>query len=209
MNPHLEQPIVYKGQPVTPGQPVVLAFHGRNQTTDVVVDIFERLGWHNAALIAPVAANHSWYPGRFMDAIEHNQPHLSYALERVGQLIAQVRESGVQQEHIILMGFSQGACLVAEYALRHAGRYGGLAIFTGGAIGPEGTRWEYPGSFQQTPALITTGETDEWVPAGRVRETAVLLREKEAAVTEKIFVGREHVVCDEEIALARRLFNVG
>jgi phospholipase/carboxylesterase len=40
--------------------------------------------------------------------------------------------SGLPAEHIMLLGFSQGACLTLEYAARHAQRYGGIIGLSGG-----------------------------------------------------------------------------
>ena len=37
---------------------------------------------------------------------------------------------GVPKERIVLLGFSQGACLAAEFAASHADRYGGVIVFT-------------------------------------------------------------------------------
>lgn len=207
MNPHLDQPVVTKGQPISPQHPVFIGAHGRNQTPQVMVDVFERLGWQPASLVAPAAANDTWYPARFMEPIVQNEPYLSYALERVDTLVSELHGLGVPHAHMILMGFSQGACLMAEYAIRHPRRYGGILIYTGGVIGPDGTSWEYPGVFDGTPTLISTCEQDEWVPIQRVRETIDVFRRKGAQVTEKIFTLREHLVCDDEIELTRRLLE--
>lgn len=206
MNPHLEQAVVQKGGPLTDHNPVILAFHGRNQSPDFVVDVFERLAWPDATFFAPAAANNTWYPNRFMDAIESNEPYLTYTLASVDMRVKALAAQGVDKKRLILLGFSQGACLVAEYAVRHPARYGGLAIFTGGVIGPPGHTWPQKGSFDATPTLITTCDTDEWVPVGRVHETIALFRQMGAAVTEQVFTGREHLVNDDEIQMARDLF---
>jgi pimeloyl-ACP methyl ester carboxylesterase len=39
---------------------------------------------------------------------------------------------GLERERVVLLGFSQGACLGLEYAARHARRYGGLVGLSGG-----------------------------------------------------------------------------
>lgn len=207
MNPHLQSPTIYGGAPVSSNNPIILAFHGRGQTPDVVVDIFERLQWNDASLVAPSAADNSWYPAGFMADIKTNEPFLSDALAVVAQSVANLAVKGVKKENIILLGFSQGACLVAEYAIRQPQRYGGIVIFTGGVIGPAGTQWSYDGSFEGTPTLITTGDKDEWVPVERVHETAILFNNANAAVTKKVFTDREHLVSDEEIKMAQTIFK--
>jgi len=180
MNPHIKQPIAYSGAPITPDNPVIVALHGRNQDTDFIINVCERLNWTAASIVAPPAEANTWYPTGFMAPFDDNEPKFTYALERVQTLLDDLREQGVPQEHIVLLGFSQGACLAAEYAIRNPGRYGGIVIYTGGVIGPPGTRWDYAGDFENTPTLVTTGDTDAWVPVGRVHETIALFRERGA-----------------------------
>ena len=52
-------------------------------------------------------------------------------------------EAGIPPEAVFLLGFSQGACLVLEYAARHARRYGGVIGLSGGIIGPDETPRDY------------------------------------------------------------------
>lgn len=207
-NPHLTQEVVYAGAAISADNPVILALHGRNQTTDFILATVARLGWEAASVVAPAAADNSWYPSGFMAPFADNEPYFSFALDRVEQLIASLADQGVQQRNLYLFGFSQGACLAAEYTIRHAGRYGGIAILTGGVIGPPGTTWQYGGSFAQTPTLITTGDQDEWVPLGRVEETIALFEQRDADVTSAVYAGRDHLVSDAEIALARERFLI-
>lgn len=205
-NPHLQQPVIYHGAPLTAESPVILALHGRKQNTDFILGVTDRLNWPEAAVVAPAATNNEWYPKGFMAPIADNEPFLSHSLARIAQLLDDLKARGVRQRQIILLGFSQGACLVAEYAIRNPGRYGGMVIFTGGVIGPPGTPWHAAGSFDHTPTLITTGDTDAWVPVGRVQETSALFAARGAAVTQKVFSGRDHIVSDAEIEMARTMF---
>ena len=113
-----------------------------------------------------------------------------------------------EPERLVLGGFSQGACLAAEYALRHPRRFGGLLLYTGGAIGPPGTTWPVRGSFAGTPAYLGTADPDgTGVPVERVRETAELPRAQDAAVTLDVFPGMDHLVNDQEIAAGRELIR--
>ncbi|MCU0465422.1 MAG: phospholipase [Anaerolineae bacterium] len=203
MNPHLLTPVVHAGAPLDPANPVIVALHGRTQDPAFILGVVERLNWPAASVVAPAAADNTWYPLGFMQPIESNEPYLSYALERVETLLADLAQRGIPAERTVLLGFSQGACLAAEYAIRHSQRYGGLIIFTGGAVGPDGTQWPVTGDFAGTPAVLTCGDADAWVPADRVSATNRLFADRGATTTEKIFLGREHIVSDEEIQMAR------
>jgi predicted esterase len=107
----------------------------------------------------------------------------------------------------VLAGFSQGACLTAEFAIRHPSRFGGVLVFTGGAIGPPGTIWNDQGSFDGTPIFIGCSDRDAHVPEARARETADHCRRLGAEVTLRIYPGMGHVVNEDEIAFARQTLD--
>lgn len=207
-NPHPAHPIVVRGKPVASADAAVIALHGRDRDPADILSVCSRIGGSDLAWLAPTAANASWYPFGFMDVIEKNEPWLSRSLERVDTLVRELLAQGCGRQQIVLLGFSQGACVVAEYALRHPRRYGGLLIFTGAAIGPAGTRWDYQGDFAGTPALVSGSQDDEWVPCARMHETARLLQSKGAQVTEHFYPGGAHGVNDDEISIARRLLEL-
>src|SRR5208283_1420320 len=93
------------------------------------------------AYLAPEASGHSWYPNSFLAPIAKNQPWLNSALNLMEEVVGRAVEAGIPRERIALLGFSQGACLATEFVARNATRYGALVAFTGGLIGPPGTRF--------------------------------------------------------------------
>ena len=106
-----------------------------------------------------------------------------------------------------MLGFSQGACLASEYAVRHAGRFGGLAALSGGVIGPPGTAWEYPGDFAGMPVLLGCSDQDPHVPASRVMESAEVFSRMGAAVTRRLYPGLGHQVNEDELQWVRELME--
>jgi predicted esterase len=181
--------------------------HGRDRDPADILGLADRIGLDGVTWLAPAASGNSWYPCRFMDPLEMNQPGLDHALERVDTLVAEHLRSGSTTADIVLLGFSQGACVVSEYAVRNARRYGAVIAFTGGLIGPPGTRWPRTGRFQRTPVFLGTMDADEWVPVERVQETARVMEGMGAEVELKIYPGTEHIVNDDEITRARRLIE--
>jgi predicted esterase len=159
------------------------------------------------AYLAPQAAGFTWYPNRFLAPIEANEPWLSSALMTVADLIAQVEAAGIPAEMVILAGFSQGACLAAEFVARNPRRYGGLLVFSGGLIGPSGTDFTYDGSLAGTPVFIGCGDRDAHIPVGRVEESAAALRELGAEVNAKIYPGMGHTIVEDELDEARRIID--
>lgn len=186
---------------------MTILVHGRDAGPANILDLVPRLAKPDITYLAPTAANRTWYPLSFMAETARNEPDLSSALDVLRDLVADVLAHGVARERVVLLGFSQGACLAAEFAVRHAARYGGLILFSGGLIGPPGTSWEYDGSFAGTPVLLGCSDIDAHVPASRVRESAGVLTRMGARVQLELYPGMGHLVSDEEIAVARGLLD--
>ena len=100
---------------------------------------------------------------------------LSSGLGVLESLLDRIQAAGIPRSHIVLLGFSQGACLTAEFAVRHASRFGGIVVFSGGVIGPPGTRWDDAGRFDGTPVFLGCSDQDSHVPEARVSESAAAL----------------------------------
>jgi phospholipase/carboxylesterase len=182
--------------------------HGRYRTPEEMIYLASRLNIHNIRWVAPGAGrDRSWYPGLFMDPVESNEPLLSQAIQQIETAVDNASENGrIDSEHLVIAGFSQGACLTIEYALRHPGRCRTMIAFTGGLFGPPGTEW--PGSpdlLGGTRVLLTGSDVDEWIPESRVRETARVMAELGADVQLRIYPGRPHEVSAAELAEASSL----
>jgi predicted esterase len=200
---HEGMPVARLGPDPAAARAVCVLLHGRGRDAADVLSLAERIGLPDVAFLAPAARDNTWYPLSFLAPLEQNEPHLSSALATVGALLGALGDLA----RVVLGGFSQGACLAAEFALRNPRRYGGLLLYTGGAIGPPGTEWPARGSFAGTPAYLGTSDPDAWVPAERVRETAALLRAQDAQVAAELFPGQDHLVNDAEIAAGRELIR--
>jgi len=112
-------------------------------------------------------------------------------------------------ERLAIVGFSQGACLTAEYVLQHPGCCGAAVIFTGAIIGAESPAfWRAQGPrLDGLRVLITGSDVDDWVSEDKVRETADVLGSLGADVTLRLYPGRPHVVTDEELVEAQTLLQ--
>jgi predicted esterase len=139
--------------------------------------------------------------------MQQNEPWLSSALARVGEVVASVEAAGIRPQRIVLGGFSQGACLASEFMARHARRYGGLLAFSGGLIGPPGTPRAYTGSLDGTPVFLGCSDVDGHIPKVRVEETADVLERLGAQVTLRLYPGMGHTINADEIIHARALLQ--
>lgn len=206
MYAHSKQ-VIENGAPLEQAEKAIIMLHGRGSSAESIISLAQHLNLGNTAVLAPQAANHSWYPYSFLAPIEDNQPALDSALEVISQITADVVAAGIPLNKLYFLGFSQGACLALEYAARNASGYGGIIAFTGGLIGKTLNIQKYSGDFLHTPILITTGDPDPHVPLTRVQESTVILKKMNAEVSTRVYKGRIHTIQMEEIQLANKLVS--
>ncbi len=207
MEPHAGQPIEITGRPLGEGRAVMIMIHGRDAAPVNILQLVDSLNHPEFTYMAPAAANNTWYPYSFMADTEQNEPGISSGLAVIDAVVTDVINSGIPKDHIILLGFSQGACLMAEYAVEHADRFGGVIVFSGSLIGPPGTTWSYGGAFDGTPIFMGSSDVDSHVPLERVEEGAAVFERMGAVVTKHIYPGMGHLVNDDEIAFTQDLMR--
>ena len=207
MGPHAGQPVLQAGAPLGDAPVVVIMVHGRNAGPANILDLVPRLARPQVTYLAPAAADRTWYPHSFLAEIATNEPGLSSALGVLDTLVARVEAAGIPRARIVLLGFSQGACLTAEFAVRHATRFGGVVVYSGGVVGPLGTTWPEVGRFAGTPIFFGCSDRDSHVPEPRVTESAELCARMGATVTRRIYPGMGHLVNDDEIQWTQALLD--
>ncbi len=207
MQSHEGQPVEQAGTPLGRSHAVMIMVHGRNAGPKNILDISEVLDRPGFTYLAPAAAGNAWYPFSFMAETERNEPGISSGLHVLDSLVSDALSLGIRPEHVVLLGFSQGACLTGEFAVRHARRFGAVVMYSGGLIGPPGTTWRFPGDFGGTPVLLGCSDMDAHVPKERVDESAAVFERMGAAVTKRIFPGMGHTVNAEEIRLTQKIMD--
>jgi predicted esterase len=206
-DPHAQQPVLSAGPALAEAEAVVLAIHGRGASPSDILGLRPAFDRESVAWLAPAAAGRAWYPFRFIAEVEKNQPYLDSALRRIRALVDEVVAAGVPPERIVLLGFSQGACLSSEFVARQPRRWGGLVAFSGGLIGAPGTEWTTPGSLDDTPIFIGCSDVDDHIPLERVEETGQVLTRMGGALELRIYPGMGHTVNADEIAFGRRVVD--
>ncbi len=204
--PHAGRPIAAAGTPLAEAEGALILVHGRGGSADEMLGLVELLAPPRTVCLAPQAAGHTWYPHRFVEPVEVNEPHLGSALSVLGELLDRVAEAGIPPERTGLLGFSQGACLALEFARRRAQRLGAVIGLSGGLIGdrvappPAGAR-----PFEGMPVLLGCSERDPHIPIGRVRETEAVMRALGAEVVTRVYPGGGHGINEDEVDLARQI----
>jgi phospholipase/carboxylesterase len=197
--PHQDQPLVTAGAPLDAAEAAVVLVHGRGATAQSIVGMADEFYHHGVAFLAPQAARNTWYPNSFLAPVESNEPGRSSGLQAIGDAIETANGAGIPTERVMLLGFSQGACLASEYVARNPRRYGGLAVLSGGVIGPEGKEMDYEGDLEDTPVFLGCSDTDPHIPEERVHETADVFEGMGADVTTRIYERMGHGVNEDEI----------
>ena len=198
-DPHADQPTETAGATLADADAAVVLVHGRGARSSGMLDLAGDLSVDGVAYRAIQATRSTWYPNSFMAPIESNEPWLSSALSVLDRTVADTAETGPGRDRVVLVGFSQGACLASEYVARNPDRYGGLAALSGGLIGPEGTAFDYEGDLAGTPVFLGCSDVDPHIPVERVHETRDALTALGGDVTEQIYGGMGHTVNQDEL----------
>jgi predicted esterase len=194
-----------KGEAILAG----ILLHGRDRTREDKVVLASSFGVEGIRWLAPAADTGSWYPGRFFEPRAANEPFLTRAIAQCDRVVDEANESGrLTAEQLVMVGFSQGACLALEYALQRPGRCRTLIVLTGALIGPADTVWpSFPGILAGTRVLLTGSNADDWISEDQTRQTARVLEALGAAVQLRVYHGRPHIVCEDEMREARELLE--
>jgi predicted esterase len=193
------------GAPLTHAERAIILVHGRGATPESILALANELpGGLGFAFVAPGASEssthpRSWYPQSFLAPIEANEPGLSSALAAIGSAVEELGEHGISPSHTILLGFSQGACLVSEFAARNARRWGAVVALTGGLIGDKKAPRDYDGSFEGTPIFLGCSDVDPHVPLWRVNETETVLARMGAEIEKRVYPGLPHTIVRDEL----------
>ncbi len=183
-----------------------LLVHGRAQDEKAMLDVAARLHIGDVAYVLPVVAGGSWYPGRYFDPLSVNQPWVDSALDACDAAIVRAHRAGVPDERIVVAGFSQGACVIAELVARRPRPWAGAAILTGTLLGPTGERVT-PAGGAGLPMFLCASRHDDWIALDDALATARAFEAAGASVTFETYEDRGHHVNDRAVEGLRRLLR--
>jgi phospholipase/carboxylesterase len=202
IDPHGESPVHSLG-PADAKTTVVLV-HGRGGSARDVLSLANHLP-SDVRYVAPQATGHSWYPHSFLASRPENEPWIRSSLEVLDRVVDAVGDD----RGVVLLGFSQGACLASEWFLRRRRPIGGLVAIIGGLIGPPGTDWaDVPSAtLETTKALLMSADPDPHVPFERVRQTQEVLTRIGARVDLHRYPDVPHTILADHLHRAGRLIQ--
>ena len=219
--PHAGQRLVTAGAPLERARLALVMIHGRGGAPEDMAGLADHLVLPDLAVIAPQAAEQSWWPESFLAPLATNEPGLGSGLSVISSLLDDLSEQGFDPTRVALIGFSQGACLALEAAARLARPFRAVAALSGGLVGtgeaggapradlydrPAKT-FDYVGRLADVPVLLGCHERDPHIPLARVQKSADVMQNMGAKVETLILPGAGHGIVAEEAAWLRRQLN--
>jgi phospholipase/carboxylesterase len=188
--------MLYLGAKPEEAKVICVFVHGRGQSPEMMQEhVIRRLSVPGVAYILPRADNGTWYAARATAALtEPTRSELAAALDHVRLAM------GEKNQPILLGGFSQGACLVIEYAMKFGPWNGALASFTGCRVGVEGKDRPIE-NLGGMPVYLSGADADPWIPVVAFAQAVGDLTKARARLRVDSFPGREHEVGDTEIGI--------
>lgn len=206
-HPHNNPRLVQAGAPLEEAKAAMILLHGRGSNPEDILSLIPYLEAPGWSFLAPQASGYTWYPYSFLAPREQNEPHLSSALHMLEEIFLQVGEAGIPAGRVFLLGFSQGACLVSEYAARNPRPYAGLAVLSGGLIGEQLEEDSYAGSLAGVPVFLGCSDIDPHIPKERVLESEHILASMGARVTARLYPGMGHTIIEDEINFVQQMID--
>jgi phospholipase/carboxylesterase len=220
-DPHRDSRVFEDGAPLSRARLAVIMLHGRGGSAADILSLAEHFAVPDIAYVAPEAAGQSWWPQSFLAPLAANEPGLSSSLDAVARLVAHLERYDFNRQRIVVLGFSQGACLALEYVARAEAPCNAVIAMSGGLLGTaevDGApradlyghapkRFDYAGRLDGTIAFLGCHARDPHIPLARVRESQGVLERLGAKVTTQIYPGGGHGVTEEEVRFVRGLLN--
>ena len=141
----------------------MIGLHGRNANKYAFFPFVRQMGFLHTRWVLPSAtyADASapevrwWYDNERRDAAEIQQSR-----DLISDLVAAQIDEGVAPENVFLVGFSQGAVMAVDMALRYPVRLGGVVALSGYVVDPARLAAEVHAANSRLPVFLAHGTRD-------------------------------------------------
>ena len=175
--------------------------HGRTQSPEAMVEqILGHLTVTGIAYILPRADGNQWYAARATDPLtDATRGELDVSLAYLRGIVDGFIDAGQADKPLLIGGFSQGACLTMEYAMRFGPWRGAMANLTGCRVGQAHDDRSFC-DLDGMPVYLTGSDADPWIPVHAFAEATHALGKARAKLRCDLFPGREHKASGAEVA---------
>ena len=207
IKPHLGEKVLFAGSELSGSKYAMILLHGRGGNAESMLSLANEFDLEDTLVIAPQADNFTWYPYRFIEKREVNEPGISSGLVLINSIMNSLGQSRIKSENVFILGFSQGACLALDYTVRFPKKYAGVFVLSGGLIGDEIVDNDYKGDLQDTPVFLGCSDVDFHIPEKRVYKSAEIAKLLNAEVKTKIYPNMEHTINHDEINMINQILS--
>ena len=157
------------------------------------------------APVRPVTINGGYRMRAWYDILgtesqrREDETGLRESIQLVEELLAREKERGVQAQHIVLAGFSQGCAMALLTGLRHAERLAGIVGMSGYLPLRDQTEAERSATNRDLPIFLAHGTQDPMIDIARARSSRDALTALGHPLTWREYP-MAHSVCAEEVA---------
>lgn len=185
---------------------LVVLLHGVGADGNDLIGLAPALARHlpNAAFVAPNAPEpcdmapfgHQWFSlqDRRPEAIEAGVRRSAPVLDAF--IDAELERSGLEDDQLALVGFSQGTMMALHVALRRARPVAAVLGFSGALIGADRLRAEIR---SRPPVLLVHGDADELIPVRALHAAVAGLQAMSVPVRFSVRPGLPHGIDPEGV----------
>jgi phospholipase/carboxylesterase len=186
----------------SPGEALVhcIFIHGRTQSPeDMQEQVISKLKTTNIAFVLPRARGNSWYDARATEPLtDMTRGQLDTSIGHIRGLVADLSPGRHHPKPLVIAGFSQGACLTLEYAMRHGPWNGAMVGLTGCRVGTPHCDRPFA-DLDRLPVYLTGSDKDPWIPIDAFANAAAALARARAQLQCDVIPDRAHEVSLHEI----------
>ncbi|MGM0482307.1 MAG: alpha/beta hydrolase [Patescibacteria group bacterium] len=204
---HSTKPVVYTKEAFSGAKRAILCVNGFDGTAVGILRFITGLNISGLLPAAIEADDLIWFHKPLTEERKVNEPHLSYALDRIEKAVEEIRSLGFSQENIYFLGFSQGACLLLDFALKKQFRWGGVFALAGCLIGSDDEVERVRSDLKGTPVFIGYGDTDVAISSERVHRSVEILKREGANVDFKVYPYTGHRINRQEAEYIKNFLN--
>ena len=141
----------------------MIGLHGRNANKFAFFPFVRQMGFLHTRWVLPSATYADeatpdvrwWYDNEMRDVVEIRQSR-----DLISDLVAAQIDDGIAPENVFLVGFSQGAVMAIDMALRHPVRLGGVVALSGYVVHPDALAAERHEANHRIPIFLAHGIRD-------------------------------------------------
>lgn len=189
-------------------QRIVVALHGRGSNADAMLQKTLELTGNDpaVAVFSLQAPGNSWYSQRHTETRQQLGEEFSLSLDEVLRVLNRVAELA-RQVPMVLLGFSQGACLALEALVHFERPVSGLVALSGSGIGGKSEPPAFPPRLAGTRVLMGASFGDPWLNTEEIELTSRQLQQAGCQVQLEMVPGDAHTIHERHRLLARRILS--